>query len=74
MNYLKEHTPKGFLIVKHEEGPISPGATAKGNPFDWLFEGIKGTFLGWSLPHGFAVVAHGETEDCFHPDSLEVVS
>lgn len=72
----KEHTPKGFVVVKHDDGPFSPGDTVevvcRRCTLDWPFKGTTGTFLGWSVPHGFAVVAHGDTEDCFHPESLEV--
>lgn len=32
MSYPKEYTPKGFLVVKHDEGPFTPGATPPGKP------------------------------------------
>lgn len=78
MNYPREYTPKGYLVVKHDKGPFSPGQTVKvitkGNHLDLLFEGTVGTFLGYSVAHGFACVSHDGTENFFHPESLEMAS
>lgn len=77
--FLVKNTPKGFRVFIPQEGRLRAGmrveVVASKNPLDWPYRGTCGTFLGYSIPHGYAVVVHegGDQEDCFYSDSLEVI-
>lgn len=71
----KTTTPRGF-----EFDPTSPVSELRSGDavmigttkhvVDWPYQGRSGTLLGFSRPHGFAIVSLDGAEHLFHPESL----
>jgi hypothetical protein len=70
-------TPGGFKVTPARTGhpPVGSKVVVKArvNPLDWLYKGWKGTVLGYSVPHGFAVLSMGGEEILIHPENLDLV-
>jgi hypothetical protein len=70
-------TPRGTLVSGLiPEGGIPPGTAVKvqgANGLDAMCEGREGELLGYSVPHGYAVIACGGSEILVHPEFLVVV-
>jgi hypothetical protein len=70
-------TPGGFKVTPARAGQPPVGSKvavkARVNPLDWPYKDREGTVLGYSVPHGFAIVSsHGE-ELLIHPENLDLV-
>ena len=70
-------TPKGFQVVQGYPGFPRIGARVvvkdRGACFDWPYLDKLGEVLGYSIPHGFAVVQIEGDEVLLHPENIEVV-
>lgn len=72
-------TPKGFQYSQAFPGLPRIGkrvvvqAKKGSSPLDWPYIGRTGVVLGYSLPHGFAIVDSEGEELLIHPESLEEV-
>ena len=69
-------TPKGFKVTEPAIDCVPRvGARveikARRCVMDWPYDGRVGEVLGYSIPHGFAVVASDSEELLVHPESLE---
>jgi len=75
-------SPKGTFLTTRGVGNLTVGGRvevtrgqfgrAGSLVLDRKLEGARGTFLGWSIPHGYAVVqTDGGNEFMVHPESLE---
>lgn len=72
---MSDTTPAGFQVVQAMPGFPRIGCrvqvTCKHQPLDWPYQGQIGEVLGYSLPHGFAVVSIEGDEVLLHPESIE---
>lgn len=83
-------TPMGFAFVEASNATAlrSPARVRIGpvlgpRTFDWPFEGDTGTLLGFSVPHGWAIVRLDRESDAppttcahetlVHPERLEAI-
>jgi hypothetical protein len=70
--FLSTRGPGNFRVGGRVEVTRGQFGRAGNLVLDRDLSGSKGTFLGWSIPHGFAVV---QTDDggefMVHPESLE---
>jgi hypothetical protein len=72
------YTPKGFQVVQAFPGLPHIGAQVRicsrsAHVLDWPYIDRTGELLGYTLPHGFAVVASSSEELLVHPESLECI-
>lgn len=68
-------TPQGFHVTQAYPGFPRIGAhvsivAQRGLVMDWPYRGRRGNVLGYTLPHGFAVVDSDGDELLVHPESL----
>lgn len=67
-------SPKGTLLSGlTPEGGIPPGTPVViqgASGLDAMSEGRSGELLGYSVPHGYAVIATSSGEILVHPESL----
>ena len=73
-------TPKGFFVTAAPSEIAVPAVGARVTVrarrcvMDWPYDGTEGEVLGYSKPHGFAVLAVESGEELLvHPESLEVM-
>lgn len=68
-------TPGGFFLADAPEGALSEGAraiVASDCVLDWPHRGRVGRILGYSKPHGFAILDSDGEELLVHPESLQL--
>lgn len=70
-----QRSPKGLSLMPHGPGMFRVGSKVKVTrkcSLDREHHGKVGVVLGWTIPHGYALIQTDSDEVCLHPESLEV--